>query len=113
MIKKIILMIISPALSIYLTSLIMDSINIGSLEGLLVVSIFLGVLNMTLKPILKFLALPATILTLGLFSFVINGLMVFIAFELAPGVSIDGLWSSILASFLISIFNMFLENILD
>lgn len=113
MIKKLMLMIISPALSIYLTSLIVDSIHIGTLEGLIILSIFLGVLNMTLKPILKLLALPATILTLGLFSFVINGAILFIAFKLAPDVSITGLDSAIIASLIMSAINMFLENILN
>lgn len=50
MLKKITLPIITQILSIYLISLIMDKVYIGSLEGLLVVSIFLSVLNITLKP---------------------------------------------------------------
>lgn len=113
MLKKILLMIGSPALSIYLTSLILDSIAISSFEGLIILSIFLGVLNITVKPILKMLALPVTILSLGLFKFVINGITLLIAFEITPGVYIDGLESAIIASFIISLINTFLEKIFD
>lgn len=113
MLKKILLMIGSPALSIYLTSLILDNMYIGSFEGLIILSIFLGVLSITVKPILKLLALPATILSLGLFNFVINGLTLLIAFKITPGVYIDGLDSAIIASLIISAINIFLEKIFD
>ena len=113
MLKKIILMIGSPALSIYLTSLIMDGMHIGSLTGVLIVSIFLGVLNMTVKPIIKLFALPITFLSLGLFNFVINGFTLLIAFRLAPDVYISGLGSAIIASCIISVINVFLDTILD
>ena len=113
MIKKLILMIGSPALSIYLTSLIMDGMHIGTLEGLLIVSIFLGALNLTIKPIIKLFALPITFLSLGLFNFVINGITLLIAFKLAPDVYISGLGSAIIASCIISVINVFLDTILD
>lgn len=113
MIKKLLLMIGVPALSIYLSSLILDSIQIMSFKGLIILSVFLGVLNTTFKPIFKFLTLPVTILSLGLFSFIINGLTLYIAFKLTPDVYITGLGSSILASLIISAINIFLEKILD
>ena len=113
MLKKIILMICSPALSIYLTSLLMDSMHIGTLKGLLILSIFLGVLNMTIKPIVKLFALPVTVLSLGLFNFVINGLMLLIAFKITPDVYISGLGSAIIASCIMSVINVFLDSILD
>ena len=109
MLKKILLMIGSPALSIYLTSLIMDSMYIG----LLILSIFLGVLSTTIKPILKLLTFPITILSLGLFNFVINGLMLLIAFKITPDVYLNGLSSAIISSLIISAINIFLEKIFD
>lgn len=111
MLKKILLMIGSPALSIYLTSLIMDSMTIGSFKGLLILSIFLGVLSVTIKPILQLLALPATVLSLGLFNFVINGFILLIAFKISPGVYLNGLDSAIVASLVISAINIFLDEI--
>ena len=113
MLRKLILMVCSPALSIYLTSLLMDSMYIGSLKGLLILSIFLWALNMTIKPIVKLLALPVTVLSLGLFNFVINGVMLLIAFKITPDVYISGLWSAIIASCIISVINVFLDTILN
>lgn len=113
MLKKILLMIGSPALSIYLTSLIIDSMYIGSFKGLLILSIFLGVLSMTIKPILQLLTFPVTILSLGLFNFVINGLTLLIAFKITPDVYLDGLGSAIIASLIISAINIFLDKIFD
>lgn len=113
MLRKILLMIGSPALSIYLTSLILDGMYIGSLEGVLILSIFLGVLNMTIKPVLKLLTFPITILSLGLFNFVINGILLLIAFKLAPDVYIANLVSAIIASCIISVVNTFLDTVLD
>ena len=113
MLKKIILMICSPALSIYLTSLLMDSMYIGSLSSLLILSIFLGALNLSIKPLVKLLALPVTVLSLGLFNFVINGAILLLAFKITPGVYISGLGSAIIASCLMSVINVFLDKIAD
>lgn len=113
MLKKFLVMICSPALSIYLTSLVIDSMYIGSLKGLLILSIFLGVLNLTIKPLVKALAFPITILSLGLFNFVINGVTLLVAFKLAPDVYLSGLDSAIIATLVISVINLFLDKILD
>ena len=72
--KKISLFIVINAISLYLVSNLMDSMYIGSLKSLLILTIILGVLNSTIKPILKFLSFPITILTLGLFSLIINAI---------------------------------------
>ena len=106
MLKKMVLSILTPALSIYLTSLFMDSMQIASISSLLIISIFLGALNLTVKPILK-------LISLGLFSFVINGIILYLAFLLAPNAYINGLFPAIIGSIFISIINVFLDTILD
>ncbi len=111
MFKKLVLGIITPALSIYLTSLFIDSMQIGSLESLLIISIFLGALNLTVKPILQLVSLPITILSLGLFRFIINGAILYVAFLLAPNAYIEGLVPAIVGSIFISIINAFFDAI--
>lgn len=113
MLKKMVLSILTPALSIYLTSLFMDSMQIASISSLLIISIFLGALNLTVKPILKLISLPITIISLGLFSFVINGIILYLAFLLAPNAYVNGLFPAIIGSIFISIINVFLDTILD
>ena len=111
--KKISLFIVVNAISLYLVSLVMDSMYIGSFKSLLILTIIFGVLNLTIKPILKLFSLPITFLTLGLFSLVINGVVLKIAFSIVSGVYLSGFISAIVASVLLSIANTILYNVLD
>lgn len=111
--KKISLFIVVNAISLYLVSLLMDSMYIGSFSGLLILTLIFGALNLTIKPLLQFFSLPITFLTLGLFSLVINGIVLKLAFSLVPGVQLYGFLSAIGASILLSIANTIIYNVLD
>lgn len=111
--KKISLFIVINAISLYLVSNLMDSMYIGSLKSLLILTIILGLLNSTAKPILKFLSFPITFLTLGLFSLVINALVLKLSFMIVSNVALYGFFSAIWASILLSIVNAVLYSILD
>lgn len=111
--KKISLFIVSNALSLFIVSKLMDSMHIGSLKALLTLTIIFGILNLTIKPILKFFSFPITLLTLGLFSLVVNGLVLKLAFMIVPNARLYGFFSAILASILLSIANTILYSILD
>lgn len=111
--KKISLFIVINAISLYLVSNLMDSMYIGSLKSLLILTIILGLLNSTVKPILKFLSFPITFLTLGLFSLVINALVLKLSFMIVSNVALYGFFSAIWASILLSIVNAVLYSILD
>lgn len=82
------------------------------------VALFLGagfalsVVNVILKPIVVVLSLPAILLTLGLFTLIVNGLMVYLAGKLVPGLEIT-FWTAVLAGMIISLINYVLTNILD
>lgn len=111
--KKISLFIVVNAISLYLVSLLMDSMYIGSFSGLLILTLIFGALNLTIKPLLQFFSLPITFLTLGLFSLVVNGVVLKLAFSLVPGVHLYGFLSAIGASILLSIANTIIYNVLD
>jgi putative membrane protein len=111
--KKVSLFIVVNAISLYLVSLLMDSMYIGSLGALLILTIIFGILNLTVKPILQLFSLPITFLTLGLFSLVINAIVLKLAFSLVPGVQLYGFISAIGASILLSIVNTIMYKILD
>ena len=111
--KKISLFIVVNAISLFIVSKLMDSMYIGSLKSLLILTIILGLLNSTLKPILKILSFPITFLTLGLFSLVINGLVLKLSFMMVSDATLSGLFSPILASILLSIVNGILYSIID
>ena len=111
--KKVSLFIFINAISLFIVSKLIDSMYIGSLKSLLILTVILGLLNVTLKPILKLLSLPITFLTLGLFSLVINALVLKLSFIIVPNATLSGFFSAIWASILISIVNTILYNIID
>ena len=111
MLKQFLINIILGALSIYIVSLGVNSIYIMSIPSLILLSIVLGFLNSTIKPLLKFFSLPITIVTLGLFSLVINAIILKIAFAIVPGVHLEGFLPAIWASILLSICNWILYKI--
>ena len=82
-----------------------DIADFGDRLGVFLVAAFmLALVNMFIKPIVSVISLPATILTLGLFTVVINGLMVYLALWMAPGLSIN-FGSAIIAGIIVGIVN--------
>ena len=78
----------------------------------LIAGFVLSVVNAVLKPLLIILALPAILLTLGLFTLVVNGFMVYIAGKLVPGFGIT-FWAAILAGMIVSLINYVLTSLVD
>lgn len=74
----------------------------------LIAAIVLGVANAFIRPLLVLLTLPVTILTLGLFIFVINALIVMLVDYLVPGFEVAGFWWALLFSFVVSLVSWFL-----
>jgi len=91
------------AISIFLVSYLFDLISIDTPTAWIVASLVLGVLNSVVKPFLVLVTLPLTILTLGLFTLVINGIILFLMAALVSGVEIESFWRAVLAAFLITI----------
>lgn len=71
-----------------------------------------SIINVVLKPILIILSLPALLVTLGLFMFIVNGFLVYISLKLAPGVSMT-FWHSVLSGIVISLLNYVVSNVID
>lgn len=111
--KRISLFIVVNAISLYIISKLMSSVYISSLGSLLMLTIIFGCLNLIVKPIIQFFSLPITLITLGLFSFVINGIVLYLAFAIVPGSHLNGILNSIWAAILLSIANSIFYNILD
>ncbi len=95
----------SIILTIYLLSFVLDTVQIGSVKALLIMGLVLLVVNIILKPILLLLTLPVSLLTLGLFSFIVNAWTIMIADHFVKNISMGGFLNSLLAAFIIVIFN--------
>lgn len=106
---KPIMYLLINSLAVYISAYILKGVHVRDFWVAVTVSVILGLFNMILKPILLFFTLPLNILTLGLFTLVINGLLVLLASAFVPGFSVDSLvWGilfSIVISFISSFFN--------
>ncbi|MDB5167259.1 MAG: hypothetical protein JWN26_404 [Candidatus Saccharibacteria bacterium] len=80
--------------------------------GFLLAGLIFSIINSVLKPITVIFALPAILLTLGLFMLVVNGLMVYISLKLAPGLSMSFI-NSILTGMLLSLINYIVSAVLE
>lgn len=88
---KLILRIIINAVAIWLTTLIVPAFNFdGNWLNLLLVAIIFGLVNAIIRPIVKLFSLPITIITLGLFTLVINALMLWITVGISSALSLSG-----------------------
>lgn len=95
------------ALSLLVCSRILPGVHVDSWATLAVAALVLGFINAILRPILHFLALPITFLTLGLFYFVVNGLSFGLAAWVVPGFDVDSIGWAILGSIVVSLISWF------
>ncbi|MDI3537317.1 MAG: putative rane protein [Eubacteriaceae bacterium] len=103
--KKLLSQFIVIILSIFIMTLFSDSIQIENWPALFIMSLTVFLVSLILKPILLLISLPFNLISLGLFSLVINAILISISDALVPGVSMGSFLNAILAGFLIMIFN--------
>jgi len=88
---------------------LISGVQIDRFQDLLLATLVIGLLNVFLKPIIVLLTLPVTVLTLGLFTLVINGVIFYLAAHLVPGFHIAGFGSAFVAALLYSLFSFVLN----
>jgi putative membrane protein len=98
--------------ALLITSRVIRGFHIVSFKSALLTSVVLGFLNMILRPLLILFTLPINILTLGLFTFVINALILIIAAKAVKGFRIDGWGPAILGSLVLAICNIVMHVLL-
>ncbi len=101
------------ALAIGVATFILPGVRLDGVFAALVTAIILGFVNGFLRPVLFIFTLPLTILTLGLFTFVLNALMVLLAAAIVPGFHVFGFWWAVLFSLILSIVVFFLGEITE
>ena len=89
---------------------VLNGIHVDSFWTALIFAVVLAVLNIFVKPILILLTLPVTLITLGLFLFVINALVVLLASKFVNGFSIDNFWWGLLFSLILSLLTSILDK---
>jgi len=91
---------------------ILPGIMADSVGTLIVAALILGILNAILRPILMIITLPITILTLGLFALVINGVVLALTSVLIPGFVVAGFWWAVFGALLISIASSIISKLM-
>jgi putative membrane protein len=91
------------ALGLYAATMIVSGFHVAGWGTLLVAALLLGLVNAIVRPILVILTLPITLITLGLFLLVVNGISLGLVAWLLPGVTVAGLWSATLAALIVSL----------
>jgi putative membrane protein len=99
--------------AILLTAYILKGIQVDGFFSALAAAAILSILNAIFRPVLIILTLPINILTLGLFTFIINGLLLMMASCAIPGFDISGFWSAFFGSIIISIVSWLLNSFVN
>ena len=98
-------LVISAALLLVVANLV-SGVQIDSWGSAIIAALVLGVVNAIIRPLLVFLTLPLTIVTLGLFLLVINALMLQLVGAIAPGVRVAGFGPALWGSLLLTLLNL-------
>jgi putative membrane protein len=91
---------------------IVPAVYVRNLGVALAVAVVLGLLNAIVRPVLFVLTLPITVLTLGLFIFVLNGLMFWLVAQILPGFEVRGFWWAVLAAIVFSLISWAVSSVL-
>lgn len=93
------------ALAIIVTAYLLPGVSLSGFVPALVTALLLGLVNAFIKPVLLLLTLPINILTLGLFTLVINAALIMLIARLVPGFQVQGFWWALVFSVVLTVVN--------
>lgn len=102
---------ILSGLTVFAASYLLPGVHVKSFITALIAALVIGIINAILKPVLLFLTLPINIITLGLFTFVINALLIMLAANLVNGFTVDSFLWALILSLVLSIINSVLHSL--
>jgi putative membrane protein len=108
---SILLVWILTSVALIITSYVVPGFKISGFGAAMIASVVIGLFNAILRPILLFLTLPINILTLGLFTFVVNAIVLKLAASLLSGFEIDGWGSAIIGAVVLSLVHLVIFSI--
>lgn len=96
------------ALAIGITAYLLPGVRLSGFLAALITAVVLGLANAVIKPLLLLLTLPLNIITLGLFTLVINAVLIMLTSAIVPGFSVSGFWQALLFSLVLVVVNYLL-----
>jgi putative membrane protein len=109
MILRLALVWLVNAVALIAVAYLMPSVSVASFGAALVAALVLGLINAVVRPVLVLLTLPVTVLTLGLFIFVLNGLLFWMVGEWLEGFAVAGFWAGVFGALLFSLVSWLLS----
>jgi putative membrane protein len=100
------------AVALVIVANFLPGVHVAGWTAAIIAAFVLGIVNAIIRPILIVLTLPVVILTLGLFTFVINAITFWLVAHLVPGFRVDNFWSALLGALVLSIVSYLLSSIL-
>lgn len=100
------------AFAIFLVGQFLTGIHVPDYTTALWVALVLGVVNIVIRPILLIITFPINLLSLGLFTFVVNGFMFWLATKFVHGFAIDGFWTAILGALIVSVVSTVIDRLI-
>lgn len=110
-IMKPLLKLLVSTLTIIIAAYFIPGVKIASYWTAIVVALVMAIVNAIIKPIVMFFTLPLNVLTLGLFTFVVNGLMILLVAYFVPGFQVAGFWTAVIFSISITFINWLLTKL--
>ncbi len=107
---KILIAWIVSAVAIGIAAYLLPGISVAGAGAALILALVLGIINAFIKPVLKALTLPLNVVTFGIFSLILNTLLIMLAAAIVPGVDIANFWWALLFGLLIGLVTAVLEN---
>jgi putative membrane protein len=101
--KGFLIRLLITALGLWVADQLLSGITITGTSALIVSALLLGIVNAVIRPVILILTLPLTVLTLGFFVLIVNGISLAIAAWLVPGFHIAGLWSATLGAIIVGL----------
>lgn len=99
------------ALLIMLIAWIIPGITITGFVSALIVVVVMSIVNVLIRPIVEFISLPINVLTLGIFSLIINALLFLLVAKFSPGFQIDGFWNGFFGALILSVMAPLIDKI--
>ena len=110
--KNFIVRLLINGMALMATATLVDGIHASGFWGAIIGALVLGIVNAIIRPILMVFTLPLNVLTLGLFTFVINAFMLMIVGALVSGFAVDGFFAALLGSVVLSVVSAILSWLL-
>lgn len=107
---EIIINLLLNGLAVYIAANLLTGVKLDSFGTAIIVAVVLSLVNIFIKPLLILFTLPVNILTLGLFMFVINALVILLVDSLVGGFSVDGFWWALIFSLILSLVGSVLNS---